>query len=424
MPRHPDTVVAPNTAFSDARGRLGSPHRPGQRMSRSELADAVNAALDRLYPGRDVTAHYVYRTWIGKIERGEHRWPSEERRAALRDVLRAVSDDDLGLFSPRRSATPISSEPATRIENLPATMPHLGGIEEELASGGPETVGAWLRELDQLTLLTPATVASGVSTRIRVYLDVLDRLQVDGARRHLAGVDAHWSEFMSWISDNTGEPDGGLWLARAHRRAAEIDAQVLGAYTLMRHSQRALADGDIRTAIRMSRRSLTHGPVPPRTHVLCLIRLAESLAASGDDDAHNVIALARRQLRRAGVDATDQIARHCDLRYVTAADARCRHLLGDTTSAASILEEVLADQTAAAVLDTGLWHVYLGECYLTADPEGAAHHGTRALRMALAVGSYRIIRAAQPLAVGLRPHRDLDIVNAFLASYRGALTGR
>ncbi|MFV2104087.1 hypothetical protein [Micromonospora sp. LOL_024] len=72
-------------------------------MSRSELADAVNAALDRIYVGRDVTAHYVDFRWVGKLERGEHRWPSQARRAALRQVLGAATDADLDLYSPRRS---------------------------------------------------------------------------------------------------------------------------------------------------------------------------------------------------------------------------------------------------------------------------------------------------------------------------------
>lgn len=59
-------------------------------MSRAELADVVNTALDRLYPGRDLVAHYVDHRWVGKLERGEHRWPSEQRRAPLSDVLSAL----------------------------------------------------------------------------------------------------------------------------------------------------------------------------------------------------------------------------------------------------------------------------------------------------------------------------------------------
>ncbi|MFG2059393.1 hypothetical protein ACGFI9_35820 [Micromonospora sp. NPDC048930] len=61
-------MIKPNTVLSGARQRLPSRMRPGQRMSRSELADAVNAALDRIYSGRDLTAHYVNFRWVGKLE--------------------------------------------------------------------------------------------------------------------------------------------------------------------------------------------------------------------------------------------------------------------------------------------------------------------------------------------------------------------
>ncbi|GIJ13284.1 multiprotein-bridging factor 1 family protein [Micromonospora andamanensis] len=103
MPRHPDTVITPNTLLVQARQRLASPQRPGQHLSRAELANAINVALDRLYPGRSLTAHYVDQRWVGKLERGEHRWPSHERRAAIRQVLGAAADADLGLYSPRRT---------------------------------------------------------------------------------------------------------------------------------------------------------------------------------------------------------------------------------------------------------------------------------------------------------------------------------
>ncbi|PMR58544.1 hypothetical protein C1A38_24090 [Verrucosispora sp. ts21] len=72
-------------------------------MSRAELADAVNAALDTLYPSRCMAAYYVDFRWVGKLERGEHRWPNAERRAALRAVFHVTADAQLGLYSPRRT---------------------------------------------------------------------------------------------------------------------------------------------------------------------------------------------------------------------------------------------------------------------------------------------------------------------------------
>lgn len=129
MPRHPDTVITPNALLVEARHRLASPQRAGQRMSRTELADAVNAALDRLYPGRDLGAHYVDHRWVGKLDRGEHRWPSEERRAGLRHVLGAT-DADLGLYSPRRTGGPrpgYSQVTAAWYGRLPGDLAQLPG---------------------------------------------------------------------------------------------------------------------------------------------------------------------------------------------------------------------------------------------------------------------------------------------------------
>lgn len=248
MPRHPETLITPNTVLAERRAGLPSPRRPGQRMSRAELADAVNAALDRLYPGRSLTAHYVDYRWVGKLERGEHRWPSRERRAALREVLGAATDADLGLYSPRRTAD-LSSPRG--LKDQPGIGPSTH-INDQLLYGD---LDAWRRELDQL-IAQPTRTWPELGVRVREHLDILERLQRDGARSHLAPIDARWSEFMSWIADNTlTHPDGAAWLDRSHHRAAQADDRPLTAYTLMRRSQRALDNGDIRAAI-----SLHAGP--------------------------------------------------------------------------------------------------------------------------------------------------------------------
>ena len=84
-------MTEPNSLLRDAReGRTGM--RP---LTREELADAVNAVLWRRHgspQGIDARA-------IARYERGAVRWPGKEYRDALRQVLGATTDAELG-FSP------------------------------------------------------------------------------------------------------------------------------------------------------------------------------------------------------------------------------------------------------------------------------------------------------------------------------------
>lgn len=90
MAYHP----GPNNLLRAARLALPSPSGSGRPMSRQELADAVNAHTHAHAGCRSaVDARY-----IGKLERGEHRWPFEPYRTALREVLGMTTNADLGFF--------------------------------------------------------------------------------------------------------------------------------------------------------------------------------------------------------------------------------------------------------------------------------------------------------------------------------------
>lgn len=87
-----------NTVLRAARERTPSQLVPGECMSRSELAEAVNAWLWRTTRRRyDLDGHH-----IAKYERGVVRFPIAEYRAGLRAVLGANNDAELGFIAPRR----------------------------------------------------------------------------------------------------------------------------------------------------------------------------------------------------------------------------------------------------------------------------------------------------------------------------------
>jgi len=174
MPRRPDAVITPNPTLREARERTPSPWRTGQAMSRTELADAVNNALDQLYPGRDLTAHYVDSRWIGKLERGEHRWPSDERRAALRHALGTATDTQLGLYIPRH--TDSFSPTLTPLESAPGACDGQRALSLVGSLAAAEYVG--LEEI-----LTSAALRSGTHARevwaLMVPADEIDQLRGD-----------------------------------------------------------------------------------------------------------------------------------------------------------------------------------------------------------------------------------------------------
>lgn len=94
------TSHTPNQLLRQARMGRPSPACPGKTMSRQELADAVNKHLAQRDAPRPIDANH-----IGKLERGVYHWPSADYRQALRTVLGAASDADLGFYAHRRSTT-------------------------------------------------------------------------------------------------------------------------------------------------------------------------------------------------------------------------------------------------------------------------------------------------------------------------------
>jgi hypothetical protein len=67
-------------------------------LSRQELAELVNAQL-----AADGSRHgHLDATYIGKLERGVHRWPQRQYRLAFRAVLGVASDAQLGFYIIRR----------------------------------------------------------------------------------------------------------------------------------------------------------------------------------------------------------------------------------------------------------------------------------------------------------------------------------
>jgi transcriptional regulator with XRE-family HTH domain len=123
-------------------------------MSRQELADAVNAhvyATSRRVVSFDANH-------VGKLERGEVRWPTSQYRAALCAVLGAARPADLGFYITKDGVDPDPPEPElTTDAGKTSPQPH------------------------------PAPVAPADQAGARITCE-----QVDQAHANLGGQLAHW----------------------------------------------------------------------------------------------------------------------------------------------------------------------------------------------------------------------------------------
>lgn len=89
----------PNDLLRAAREAVG--------LTQGQLAELANAQVEQATdkPGA-MDADY-----IGKLERGIHRWPNRHYRTALRAVLHRDADAELGFFSTRSRATTVGQSP-------------------------------------------------------------------------------------------------------------------------------------------------------------------------------------------------------------------------------------------------------------------------------------------------------------------------
>lgn len=405
MPRHPDTMIRPNAVLSDARQRLPSPVRPGQCMSRSELADAVNASLDAIYPGCDVSAHYVDFRWVGKLERGEHRWPSEARRAALRQVLGALTDADLDLYSPRRS-----------------DRAYVGETAEPKPGSADETVHL-LREQWHLLVQNdkefgPEYALMGVTRQLAAIEDLLHEVP-QAPRPAVVRLAAQYAESAAWLNQSLNDhPESHRWTQQALSWAGQIADPTMTAWATYRSSQQRLTTGHPAQAVEQAEAALLYDQkLPGPMRAALRVQYAHSLAATGEhhtamrllDDAH------RWAADRHPGKPEGEHGSYCTSGYIEVHRGACLRLAKRPQEAIGVLDEALPtiprrhrQDFASALLNKAIAHAAASQ------PDQAAATAHHALPIARRAGSRRILHQLAQLGTAVSEHHQLPEVRAFL----------
>ncbi len=178
--------MSANDQLRAARERTASPSHPGEGLSRQELGELVNEYLwENQRKQVELDANY-----IGKLERGDIRWPSSLYREALRSVLNVSSDAALGLVNPRRRVVqrPVDLDRKQFLRGaalLGAGAMSLPPIAAMLEGGEPTPVPARVSAQDVEQIHTAARV---FATWDHTYGGGLSREAVQAQLRWSAGL--------------------------------------------------------------------------------------------------------------------------------------------------------------------------------------------------------------------------------------------
>ena len=211
----------PNEHLRLARESRPSADVPGTAMSRQELADRVNAYLFES-TGR---LHELDDNYIGKLERGIIRWPQSSYREALRAVLGASTDGQLGFVNTRRLAT----APVVRLASAPqpalvdAHPPH-----PQLAPGHADPVGE--SDVRRQEFLRAAFVGvGGLLASPSTLLDLLAPLRPSDAPKRVGRSEIEQVRGAADLLVSWGHSHGGAGVREAANAQLRWFGQLLGA---------------------------------------------------------------------------------------------------------------------------------------------------------------------------------------------------
>jgi hypothetical protein len=413
--------VPPNVELRTARLAQQSPRFEGEPMSRSELAEAVNAELWRSTRKRFALDAHA----IARYERGAVRWPSAAYRSALRTVLGVATDAEIGFHPIRRRGAPADpvgpAWPASERESYRGVTGLAVGIAELDAcpdeygphDHGPHAYGRALARLQALDRARGARAALGGVLELVERIDRELRAARAADRVCLLGVGARAAEFAGFLCRDLGATVRCL---RCHDRAMEWAQQgqdaPMQAYVLLRKAQAAYDDRDAARMLALTRaaRAFESVVVPGlRAEILQQQARAEAMLGAPDGEVLCKLDQARSLLAPPGSSppgsappgdepGADYTATLLDLQT-----GICLTELGHPREAVRWYRSGLAELDGSA-RDSAYFQMLLaGALALSGEPDEAVAIGLRALPVAVGVTSRRTVREARALSVALRP---------------------
>lgn len=339
--------------------------RHASGLTQAELACLVCDQVERSTghrPGVDEQA-------ISRLERGETTWPGRATRQALREILNATSDNDLGLY-PKRTRRDTEKVNATNRRQFLA----IAGVG--LMEAVPRRIGtveiddlrsrfARLRDLDNY--LGGADTFRLYSTELAHTEKLLSHGNYSSAvQRQLAELAAEQAQQTGWAAFDAGHTGPALQLFDYSRRAAnEAGSESLAANALVHVAYATSATSAVDAANAACQ--TIDGKASPKTLALLESRRAWSYAVAQDSSgAARALDNARTILHQSAEEEAPHWSSWIDATELDIMTGRVWAVLREPDRSIPPLEAALAKYPDQWARDKALYLTWLADAYLDA----------------------------------------------------------
>ena len=361
-------------------------------LASGDLGQVIRAYRSHPFHGRRPLAQSVVANWLHLSQSALSRIETGQCRLTIDDINWFAGT--LGLpvalrWNPTHEAGE-DVDPLSRRSLFGAGVGAALGLNATTAPAtareiNPELVSHWMHLMHLLGQHDGLCGAHAVLDAVRHELGIIGahRGVAHGElRTELLRVEARWTGFASWLSDDAGDwHRRDAWAERAHRLAREAKYPNLAAYIHMRRSQWATDSTD---AITYAQAASTTPNVSSRIRALCTLKEARGHALARDATAcQTSIARARDLLDEAASEPRgpwdDLAGQDVTSPYVLADEARCwLHL--EPNNAVDMFDDVLAHWPTDRTRGRGIHQAHLAVACATADePERAAAEAIKAI---------------------------------------------
>jgi transcriptional regulator with XRE-family HTH domain len=264
-------------------------------------------------------------------------------------------------------------------------------------------------------LLGPRHALPGVIKNLGV-IDALLRAVRLPVRDMVLGLAARYAESAAWLFEDSADmASARYWTRRAMEWAMEGNDRLMVSWTLFRRSQQAAPDRDsaqMAALAAAARREVAALPGPMLAAILQ--QEAHAYALDGEERACHVTLDRAHLVAAAADDPGDASAGHgsfCTPAYLEMQRGACWLTLGQPSRAVTVLEGSIRSLPPAYRRDCGValsrQAAALAAC---GEPAQAATAALRALDIARASGSGRVLSMIVPVSAKLAPHSQIEQV--------------